>query len=151
MVNYEFQVFAKAGIAPCPEAIVYGVCHGLFSPSVVSQFEEWMILNRGVDGSAELLLFEGNREEAIAALESAGYYDMGDGADILRYAVLKSLKTEGRELLEDIESVYADFDYPKEMEPFIYYMPSIDGDRSEDALIARFHEFVLSEKERLGL
>ena len=36
------------------------------------------------------------------------------------------------------------------MEPFIYYMPS-EGVSSTDGLIARFQDFLISEKARLGL
>lgn len=31
------------------------------------------------------------------------------------------------EYLEEIENIYADFEYPEEMESFVRYMPSTDG------------------------
>ena len=147
---YSFIVFEKAGIEPQARAVAYGIQAGLLPVSAVPEFEECMITNKGVDGSPELLIFEGSPEEAIVALAKAGYVDDGRGRDILRYAILASLDTEGQTLLDDIESVYADFGYPRDMEPFIYYMPS-EGDSSTDALVERYREFLVSEKTRLDL
>ena len=104
-----------------------------------------------VKGSIDLLIFEGTPEEAVEVLADCGYEDDGKGSDVLRLAVLSSLGSSGQYLLDDIEGVYADFGYPSDMEPFIYYMPNDSGESSPEALIGRFHAFVASEKERLGL
>jgi len=145
-----FAVSEKAGIKPQTCAVVYGIQAGFLSASTVSEFEEHMIVNKGIDGSPELLVFEGSSEEAVLALSKAGYVDDGRGYDVLRYAILGSLDSEGQALLDDIESVYADFGYPRDMEPFIYYMPS-EGDSSTDDLVKRYREFIVSEKTRLDL
>ena len=151
MINmYSFNVFEKSGIEPQACAVAYGIQAGLLPASAVPEFEEYMIVNKGVDGSPELLVFEGSSEEAIAALAKAGYVDDGHGRDVLRYAILVSLDTNGQALLDDIESVYADFGYPHDMEPFIYYMPS-ECDSSTDNLVKRYGEFLASEKNRLDL
>ena len=147
---YGFTVFEKSGIKPQACAVAYGIQAGLLPASAVPEFEEYMITNKGVDGVPELLIFEGSSEEAIAVLSKAGYVDDGRGRDILRYAILASLDSEGQELLDDIESVYADFGYPRDMEPLIYYMPS-EGDSSTDDLVKRYREFLVSEGARLGL
>lgn len=39
--------------------------------------------------------------------------------DVLRYTILTSLDSEDQEFLVDIESVYVDFGYPRDMEPII--------------------------------
>ena len=65
--------------------------------------------------------------------------------------MLSSLGSSSQDLLDDIEEVYADFGYPSDMDPFIYSMPNDGGESSPEALIRRFHAFVASEKERLGL
>lgn len=148
---FSFSVFEKAGIAPQACAVVYGIKEGLLPSSVVPAFEEYMIINKGIDGSPELLVFEGTSDEAISALLGAGYVDDGRGCDILRYALLASLDSNGQALLDDIESVYADFGYPRDMEPFIYYMPNDEGESSTEDLIARYREFLASERTRLGL
>ncbi|MBQ1450407.1 MAG: DUF2247 family protein [Eggerthellaceae bacterium] len=147
---YSFAVFKKSGIEPQACAVVYGIQAGLLPASAVPEFEEYMITDKQVDGVPELLIFEGSPEEATATLSKAGYVDDGRGCDILRYAILASLDSEGQELLDDVESVYADFGYPHDMEPFIYYMPS-EGDSSTDDLVKRYREFLVSEKVRLGL
>ena len=147
---YSFSIFEKAGVAPQACAVVYGIKAGLLPCSVVPDFEEYMITNKGVDGSPELLVFEGTSDEAISALFKAGYVDDGRGCDILRCAILASLDSEGQTLLDDVEGVYADFGYPRDMEPFIYYMPS-EGDSSTDDLVKRYREFLVSEKARLDL
>ena len=147
---YSFAVFKKSGIEPQACAVVYGIQAGLLPASAVPEFEEYMITDKQVDGIPELLIFEGSSEEAIAVLSKAGYVDDGRGRDILRYAILASLDSEGQELLDDVESVYADFGYPRDMEPFIYYMPS-QGDSSAADLVKRYNEFLASEKARLGL
>lgn len=144
------NVFERAGIEPQVCAVAYGIQAGLLPASVVPEFEEYMIVNKGIDGFPELLVFEGSSDEAIAALSEAGYVDDGRGRYILRYAILASLDSEGQELLDDVESIYADFGYPRDMEPFIYYMPS-EGCSSAADLVARFRNFLASEKARLDL
>ncbi len=147
---YSFAVFEKSGIAPQANAIVYGVQAGLLPAAAVPDFEEYMIVSEGIEGTPELLAFEGSSKDALAALANAGYVDDGRGRDVLRYAILASLDTEGQALLDDIESVYADFGYPSDMEPFIFYMPS-ESDSSTEDLIEQYHKFLISEKTRLNL
>ena len=147
---YSFAVFEKSGIEPQANAVAYGIQAGLLPTSAIPEFEEHMISSARVDGSPELLLFEGSSEEAVATLAKAGYADDGQGRDVLRYAILASLDTEDQELLDDVESVYADFGYPRDMEPFIYYMPS-EGDSSAEDLVKRYRAFLVSEKTRLNL
>ena len=148
---YSFDVFKRSGVTPQANAIVYGIKSGLLPASAASDFGEYRMVRYGEEGSIDLLIFEGSPEEAVKALAAAGYADDGQGFDVLRLAVLSSLGSSGQDLLDDIEGVYADFGYPSDMEPFIYYMPNDSGESSPEALIGRFHAFVASEKERLGL
>ena len=67
------------------------------------------------------------------------------------FAALASLESSGQDLLVEIEGVYADFGYPGDMEPFIYYMPSDEGESSQEALIGRFRSFLVTERARLCL
>ena len=148
---YSFDVFKRSGVTPQANAIVYGIKSGLLPASVASDFGEYRMVHYDEEGSIDLLIFEGTPEEAVKALAAAGYADDGQGFDVLRLAVLSSLGSSGQDLLDDIEGVYADFGYPSDMESFIYYMPNDGGESSPEALIRRFHAFVASEKERLGL
>ena len=148
---YGFDVFEKSGIEPKASAIAFGIESGLLPASAASDFGGYRMLRHEEEGAIDLLIFEGSSEEAVKALADAGYEDDGQGGDLLRLAVLASLKSEGQELLDDIEGVYADFGYPSDMEPFIYYMPSEDGASSVGALIDRFRSFLTSERRRLGV
>ena len=46
--------------------------------------------------------------------------------------------------------MYADFGYPSDMEPFIYYMPNDDVEPSPEAIVSRFRDFLSSERMRFG-
>ena len=150
MAIYPFTIFEKASVSPTPGAVVYGIDHQLLPTAAVNEFEEWQVLHGDSNGITELLIFDGNSTEAVKALERAGYHDSGKGMRELRYAVLASLDSTGQELLDKIESVYSDFDYPRDMEPFIYYMPN-DNDDPTDGPEQRFREFLHSEKAKLNL
>lgn len=148
---YSFDVFKKSGVTPQANAVVYGIKSGLLPASAASDFGEYRMVRYDEEGSIDLLIFEGSPEEAVKSLAAAGYVDDGQGSDVLRLAVLSSLSSSGQDLLDDVEGVYADFGYPSDMEPFIYYMPNDEGDSSPEALIDRFHAFLSSERKRLGL
>ena len=151
MHSYSFDIFAKSGIAPQADAVVYGIESGFFLPSVAPLFEEYMIEHCNAEESIDLLAFEGSSEEAIRLLTAAGFTDDGQGKDYLRLAILGSLDSEGQTLLEEIESVYSDFGYPSDMDSLIYYMPSDEGPTSVDGMTARFYGFLVSERNRLGI
>lgn len=77
----------------------------------------------------------------------------------LRLCLLLNLKEHTqckRELLEKIAEVYAEFNYPSEMEEFIYYMPAKNYDPSqhsehenEQRLLTLFNAFLEKEKNDL--
>ena len=65
---YSFNIFTKAGIAPRANALVYGIKTGLLPTSSVQDFEEYMMTNCSIEGSYDLLIFEGSTEDALKAL-----------------------------------------------------------------------------------
>lgn len=77
----------------------------------------------------------------------------------LRFCVLTYLKkhiSDDRELLDKIAQVYDDFGFPKDMEDFIYYMPSKNFDSLEllleqpmSRLVRLFENFLDEEKKFL--
>ena len=148
---YKFDVFEKAHIEPTPSAVIYGIKEELLHPTAVCDFAEWQITNNRQLKDTDLLVFEGNLEEALSAMKRAGYDDASDGKSMLRYAILYSLDREDENLLEKIESVYSDFGYPQDMESFIYYMPSNEKESSVEKLMANFYAFLKEEKIRLKL
>ncbi len=77
---------------------------------------------------------------------------------VLRIIILSELQNESdNELLVKLENVYADFDYPSDMNGFIYYMPPEDGydpsvhsdKENEYRLINKFNEFMSMWKEKI--
>ena len=76
----------------------------------------------------------------------------------LRYAILNYLNStidDANELLKKVEEVYADFNYPQEMEKFIAYMPVRDNvatNSIEDnikRMINSLDNFIIEEKKEL--
>jgi hypothetical protein len=94
---YSFDVFKKSGIAPQANAIVYGISAGLLPASAASNFEEYRMTSEDVEGSIDLLIFDGTPEEAFKAL--AGYIDRQLRSDlsfsrmIYRYMLLSDTIT----------------------------------------------------------
>lgn len=148
---YSFNLFENAGISPNVGAVIYGIEHDFFSACVASEYEAWAIENHEIEGNLSLLVTSDDKNESLRQLRKAGYTDDGTGQDVLRYAILASLKSQGEKLLDDIETVYADFDYPADMEPLIYYMPCKDGSTNRKSIVAKFDAFLAGEKGRLGL
>lgn len=76
-----------------------------------------------------------------------------------RYCILKNITNQTQdteELLIKIEKVYADFNYPKDMEPFIYYMPAdeevanLNPENARKVLRERLRIFLAEEKIKLA-
>ena len=77
---------------------------------------------------------------------------------ILRYIILDNIQEsikDNKEILNNIENVYADFDYPSDMDSFISYMPANDygydvsehtQEENEQRLIKKFNLFLSKEK-----
>ncbi len=75
----------------------------------------------------------------------------------LRFILLLEIQkniTDNHDLLDEIEEVYADFDYPSDMENFISYMPIIDDEydvskhssqENEQRLVEKFNIFMNNE------
>lgn len=77
--------------------------------------------------------------------------------------VLQALLNQGynnRKILDEIESIYCDFDHPEEMNAFLIYMPHAydDGYNVEDHsveeniahIVKRFKDFLLREHKELS-
>ena len=76
---------------------------------------------------------------------------------ILRFILLLEIqknRTDNQDLLDEIENIYADFDYPSDMEDFISYMPIRDDEydvsehlpqENEQRLVDKFNIFMNDE------
>lgn len=150
MVSYSFNVFDKVGIDPDLSAVYFAIDH-CFLPAVdAGLFAEWLMTFKNIDVSPDLLTVD-CKEDALNALSDLGNIDEHRGCYVFRYAALASLESSGQELLDEIESIYSDFNYPEDMEPFIYYMPNDFVTNSAEDLIERFNKFLAVERKRLGL
>ncbi|URZ03810.1 DUF2247 family protein [Clostridium felsineum] len=76
----------------------------------------------------------------------------------LRYVILNYLRStieDDNELLRKIEEVYADFNYPQDMEGFISYMPVKDNsytyyhEENKKRMINNLENFLTSEKQEV--
>lgn len=150
---YNIELFDKAGINPEAGAIICGIRESLIDPMAVRDYAERLIIQNSDDSNefTDMLVFEGNAEEAVECMKNHGFDEDDSSFRCLRYAILASLSTRGQKLLEDIEGIYASFGYPQDMEHLIYYMPSADGGGSQEELIAKFNDFLKSERTALGI
>ena len=149
----DITLFDQTGVKPDAGAIIFGIRMRLVDPSAVRDYAERTILETGDEGGelTDMLAFEGNAEEAVSCMKNHGLTEDKDSWRRLRYAMLERLSSKGQKLLEDIEDVYSSLDYPADMEHLIYYMPSNEDGGSQDTLITKFHDFLKSEKEALGI
>lgn len=72
-----------------------------------------------------------------------------NGIRCLRYMILDDIMRKGEtqaKILRDVEDVYADFDYPSDMTPFISYMPIENEDYNPSAHTQEENEKRLFEK-----
>ncbi|MQS16761.1 DUF2247 family protein [Streptomyces kaniharaensis] len=120
---------------------VIGLCTRRLVAGHASQLEETIAL-----------LLSDEADQVAGILEGA---DAGRAVDdvrpVWRYLAL-AWAYENREGLGDalgvVEMLYADFDYPSEMDGFVRYMPAQPGQKTGiDALMSRWEEFVRSEGE----
>jgi len=150
MIN--FSLFNTYNITPNDEIILLGMKMNYFSLDVAKDYIYWKMGNNIPTSEVDISIVDCSENEAVIELLTiAGISPTDDTKRTLRYIVLRGLLTTGDSLLHDIESVYADFDYPEDMEPFIYYMPyhPMDDDAAIDdkkqILINRYNRFLESE------
>lgn len=75
-----------------------------------------------------------------------------------RYCIMNEMYKhikDDEKLLIAIEGVYADFDYPEDMRPMIYYLPTEDGqeslepDQARKILVHKIKKFLEKEKTKI--
>ena len=165
---YDSKIFEKFKIEYNWGTLIEGLKLGCLNLRSVSDFAESFtlrnpsILSTNLD---ELLWEKTNNDEVITLitklLDEIHYsYNQQDEIRKWRYCLLKEMvrTTEDKILLlENVAQVYSDFDYPEEMENFIYYMEPKDDydptahnkDENMDRLISNLVEFLGSEERYL--
>lgn len=153
-------------------SIYLGIEKDILSPeSAISYAEKIIELNPEIDAPEiiALLISENAEKDVILSLIKAIISNTpklknSEESDIrlLRYILLSELKENAQDsqsLLAEIENIYADFDYPTDMESFIAYMPPSDSyntsEHSEEEniqhLIENFDSFMTNEKQQLKI
>lgn len=149
------EIFRNSNTRPDAGAIACGIRMGLVYPSIVCEYAEWLMNDQDGEGCSdelvEMLIFKGGDKEALRCLEEHGFRESDNSARYLRYVLLSNLQSAGHELLEEIEGIYATFDYPEDMEPCIYYMSSGEDEGSEESVLSRFDNFMIGEKNTLDI
>lgn len=153
---FQFSLFHTYNITPNDEIILLGMKMNYFTQDVAKDYIYWKMENDISTNETDISILDCNETEYVVNLLTiAGISPTDTTKRILRYIILRDLKTTGEALLHDIESVYADFDYPEDMESFIYYMPyrPMDDDAAtgdtKQILINRYEKFLESEAHYL--
>ena len=131
--------FDKYAVLLSWDSIYHGIEKDILSPESAILYAEKIIeLNPEIDAPEiiSLLVSENTEKDVILSLikdilSGTPKLINSEESDIrlLRYILLSELKEnvqDSKRLLSEIENIYADFDYPSDMEGFIAYMPSSD-------------------------
>ncbi|MDP4118739.1 MAG: DUF2247 family protein [Bacillota bacterium] len=149
-------------------SIYWGIQKSIIKPESAIQYANKIVeVEPHIDNPEiiELLITDTQDREAILSLINN---IIGNNKDkeksslkILRYAILSDVQKNAKnnqDLLEKAEDIYADFNYPSDMECFISYMPVQDDqynvsehttDENEQRLIDKFNIFISNEYEWL--
>lgn len=149
------------------ESIYWGIKRDFIGVNSAIEYANMIIENnpdKATSPIIELLICDTTDKNDILSLLSNIISDdkgLEDGREqsvrIIRYAILKDMQRNikgNQELLTAIEDVYADFDYPKDMEQLISYMPVQETDydvskhtieENEQHLADKFNAFSESE------
>ena len=148
--------------------LYYGIEKELISPDTAIDYANKLIEKNPQEDNPyiiELLIVENADKDNILQLLSKILSAKNPSQDfsmlILRYAILLDIKRRikgNKKLLSAIESVYADFDYPSDMESFISYMPVQDESydtskhtqkENEQRLVDNFNEFLVQKGKEI--
>lgn len=154
-----FNLFKIANIQPCLNLVYLGIEMEVLEPKAIQDFVYWKLENdiETTDEDFDIISTTPNRLDVMEMYSKHTTLDIPDVKELtranLRLAILEHLNqkiTNYNNLLEQIEEVYALFDYPEDMNSFIYYMPSANyTENSEVSLINNFHLFLEKERARL--
>ncbi len=144
--------------------IYWGITKNLIPPSSAIEYAHKLVeVNPNEENAiiVELLILDDiEKEKVLSLVEKLSCRKTSKETEnirVLRYIVLKDLKQRAKsngELLTLIEQVYSDFDYPKDMNNFISYMPVENDDydtsihslqQNEQRLIDNFNDFLKNE------
>ena len=167
------DIFKQSQISYDWKTVYAGIKLDLLKPSEISSYAVELVTRRSeINDQNFIQLAWGENPDneivLIRLLEELGVQDLDLDADIWqiekrkwRFALLASLKMKYpdnlKELLNQVADVYADFDYPEDMEGFINYLSPPNGfdpsrytkEENIVRLITSFNEFLTKEQHFL--
>lgn len=141
----------KRGILPPDSAVKYAECYAAVCPDTDSEIIIKLLI---ADSDEEVAALLGRRFGKTSARPEKSI-------EKLLFVTLNELSNQfdGDELLDAIESVYADFDYPPELNEFISYMPADNSDYAPSAhthdenvrhIVDSFNAYLTHKAKTLG-
>jgi len=164
---YTIEIFKKYDIQVNWSTIYWGIKNSLLDLKSVSEYAVDFINKHPELDSPELLELAWDSDDesnAIKLLETIekkqpDIFNLMNSLDSekWRYCILKSLRDSdlsNSDILDKVELVYADFDYPLELAGAVRYMPPQDGynpteytkEENEQHMINKIDEFLESER-----
>ncbi len=145
--------------------IFWGIKGDIIEADCATDYANVLVKNGVTDNETlvvSLLILEDVCKDEVLALIANAITDCDlreyESLRILRYIILDSIKelSEGNNaVLNAVENVYADFDYPSDMDSFISYMPADDEydaskhtqEENEQRLIKKLNLFLKKETQ----
>jgi hypothetical protein len=142
--------------------VEFGLAHSYIAPGTVIDYATDKIANESEPDPEELTIAASSKEDSILErVRKIAARDVhADQVDVKAkwLCVLLAWLYENRLAFDDplslVEELYVEFDYPRELAPFVRYMPSDEPslgskEQNEDRLITRLGEFVAKRKEQM--
>jgi hypothetical protein len=117
------------------DVLYYGIQNDIIAPETAIDYASACLENKQDEGNPNiidsLILEDSSKNNALDLLKKIKQNKTPDSfcKRILRYLILDSVReniSNSNDLLDFVEMVYADFDYPEDMNSFIKYMPVSD-------------------------
>ena len=142
--------------------LCYGIENDLIATETAIDYTSVYLANNQDESNPDiidlLVLEDLQKDKVLNLLKRICPTNLSDNSrkKILRYLILDTARNnlcEVKALLEFVEKVYADFDYPSDMNSFITYMPITDGYNSSlhtpeenlNRLLNNFDKFMINE------
>ncbi|MFS0574795.1 DUF2247 family protein [Sporosarcina sp. 179-K 3D1 HS] len=173
-MGISLDIFKQNQISCCWKTVYAGLKTDLLKPSEVASYAVEYLTNHPETNDQNIIQLAWGEEDTdfenllAHILEKLDVEDLDLDADIWhiekrkwRFALLASLKARYQndleELLDKVAEVYADFDYPEDMESFINYLAPPEGfdpsqytkEENVNRLITLFDEFLNMERQYL--
>ena len=151
------NILTKNNIKLNWDLVDYGLRKGWLSPEQVADaaFNKFFSERIAEELIVQLEIKKEDREEFTDFIHALSSSDNSDIViDIWELVFLLEIIKTGRtreEKLQNVEVLWADFNYPEKWAPFIYYLPSNNEVEGTDYLFESLVNYINEEKARLGI